>query len=342
MGRHTEVAKLIRKYLKENKIPYTSVKSKTYSGGDSVTISLYDANPEQVKQVEIEADRYEIGTFNGMTDSYEYNNRNKDIPQVKFTFVNVEFSDKMKQKALDELHKEYPEGYVEVPELYSECNSATTDESGDYVTTEVQQVLACVGGINKNVSDRVWGLVQEEQVDEQGEVESPIVGIYVPQKKVKTIVPCEDDSEDNVVSHIIYDFYQNNIDFETVELECSRYGYKTITINVQDYKPDNLNALREYVNKFKTDFSKETAETKDNLKAHCINIKCEFSDNMKQKAYNFLRDVYFYEFQEFQYISFCQLTDEHRASWGNSMFVEIERLLLGMNEYSRAYKQFKF
>lgn len=62
-----------------------SVTSQNYSGGDSVGIVWTDG-PER-EAVRAVSDKYQMGEFNGMTDSYEFSNRNKEIPQVKFVFV---------------------------------------------------------------------------------------------------------------------------------------------------------------------------------------------------------------------------------------------------------------
>jgi hypothetical protein len=62
-----------------------SVTSQIYSGGDSVNIAWNDGpEREAVRKI---SNKYQMGEFNGMTDSYEFSNRNKEIPQVKFVFV---------------------------------------------------------------------------------------------------------------------------------------------------------------------------------------------------------------------------------------------------------------
>jgi hypothetical protein len=54
---------------------------------------LYNAihhqlNAEQQKTMEKTVQKYKLGYFDGLTDSYEYTNRRNDIPQVKYIFIN--------------------------------------------------------------------------------------------------------------------------------------------------------------------------------------------------------------------------------------------------------------
>lgn len=88
----TEVAQaaaLIRKELKTN-LPAVkaSVTSKSYSGGNSITVDVTGASDEATALIERIVAKYRRGNFDGMTDSYEYNNRNREIPQANYVFVN--------------------------------------------------------------------------------------------------------------------------------------------------------------------------------------------------------------------------------------------------------------
>ena len=81
LSEQAQAAKLIRKELKQAfpGIKFT-VTSKGYSGGDSVSIGwdngpTYDAVCKVVR-------KYEYGSFDGMTDSYNYDNVRKDVPQT--------------------------------------------------------------------------------------------------------------------------------------------------------------------------------------------------------------------------------------------------------------------
>jgi len=59
-----------------------SVRSESFSGGDSVHVS-WNLGPtsEQVNKL---ISRYQYGHFDGMIDCYEYSNCHEDIPQTKF------------------------------------------------------------------------------------------------------------------------------------------------------------------------------------------------------------------------------------------------------------------
>lgn len=90
MRRTTEAAlaaKQIRSILKAKRIP-ASVKSATYSGGDSVTIDLNVClSNEALRALETEVFHFQQGRFDGMSDSYEYSNCIEGLPQVRFVFV---------------------------------------------------------------------------------------------------------------------------------------------------------------------------------------------------------------------------------------------------------------
>lgn len=79
-------AQEIRKILKEA-FPGVkfSVTSETYSMGNSIDIK-WEGIPTKA-EVQPLVKQYEQGHFDGMTDSYEYSNYRKDIPQVKFLFL---------------------------------------------------------------------------------------------------------------------------------------------------------------------------------------------------------------------------------------------------------------
>ena len=78
-----QAAALIRKELKKE-FPQTKfrVTSSGFSGGDSV--SIHWQNGATTKQVQDITNKYQYGHFDGMTDSYEYSNNRKDIPQTKY------------------------------------------------------------------------------------------------------------------------------------------------------------------------------------------------------------------------------------------------------------------
>jgi len=96
-----KAASIIRKELKANGLNVT-VKSKNYSGGNSIDVTIHkDLTPAGVKEVTAYCDQFEMGHFDGMRDLYEYSNTRNDIPQVKFVFVHVDYSDEIHQASRD-------------------------------------------------------------------------------------------------------------------------------------------------------------------------------------------------------------------------------------------------
>lgn len=101
-----QVASIIKNELKA-KFPGTkfSVKSETYSGGDSVNVYYAMTDETSPKRATIEAivNKYQAGHFNGMEDIYEYTNKTEG-KTVKYAFVNVDtriLEEKYKQAFLD-------------------------------------------------------------------------------------------------------------------------------------------------------------------------------------------------------------------------------------------------
>ena len=89
----------IRKNLRKNGIK-ARVTSKSYSGGDSVNVTLPDdLLPAAVDEITKYCDQYQAGHFDGMTDIYERSNSRSDIPQVSYVFVDASFSDELIESA---------------------------------------------------------------------------------------------------------------------------------------------------------------------------------------------------------------------------------------------------
>lgn len=103
---HAHCAQLIRKDLKFSfpNIKF-KVKTKSYSGGESVSIYYEDGITE--KHINDVVSKYQRGNFNGMLDYYEMNNFRNDIPQVKHIFIKRNMSEKTKNL----LAKELSEGF---------------------------------------------------------------------------------------------------------------------------------------------------------------------------------------------------------------------------------------
>lgn len=79
-------AKAIRQELKKL-FPNTKfqVTCKNYSGGNSVDVDYTDG--PALEKVEAIVNKYEYGSFDGMTDCYNYDNVIEGLPQTKYLFV---------------------------------------------------------------------------------------------------------------------------------------------------------------------------------------------------------------------------------------------------------------
>lgn len=118
LSEHAHAAQLIRTELKKRGIK-ASVKSRSFSMGNAVDIDLQDENPAIFKQVQDYCDQYQCGNFDGMTDSYDYSNVRKDIPQVKYVQIRNHFSDALNQKIWDFIRARYV-GLEDAPADYTD------------------------------------------------------------------------------------------------------------------------------------------------------------------------------------------------------------------------------
>lgn len=85
-----------------------SVRSESYSGGDSIHVAWTDGPTEEA--VEKIADKYQEGNFNGMEDIYEYNSDNvwTDVfGGAKYVTCQRSYSPKAFHRAVAEIEKEY-------------------------------------------------------------------------------------------------------------------------------------------------------------------------------------------------------------------------------------------
>ena len=96
-----QAAAMIRAELKKNGIK-AQVKSRNFSMGDAVDVRLLaDYCPATVAKITEFCGRFQYGHFDGMTDMYEYSNRNDAIPQAKFVHVETRYSDELRAAARD-------------------------------------------------------------------------------------------------------------------------------------------------------------------------------------------------------------------------------------------------
>jgi hypothetical protein len=89
-----QVAQIIRKWLKANYkgIKFT-VRSDSGSMTTSVSVSMNNVDPKTHDEISSYINQFQYGSFDGMTDSYNYDNRREDIPQVRWVSSNNNFDD---------------------------------------------------------------------------------------------------------------------------------------------------------------------------------------------------------------------------------------------------------
>ena len=89
----------------ELKKAFPDVKFSVTSDYNSVRVSWI--NGPSHKKVEELTGKYKIGRFDGMTDSYDYNNRRDDISQVDYVFLNREISEEIYESKFTEYKNYY-------------------------------------------------------------------------------------------------------------------------------------------------------------------------------------------------------------------------------------------
>ena len=89
----------VRRKLREAGITADSIRSSTFSGGNSVTILLTDVRPGIVQRVQEICQPHVIGNFDGMTDTYVYRpSRDPETPRVKYLHVNNQMSREIRER----------------------------------------------------------------------------------------------------------------------------------------------------------------------------------------------------------------------------------------------------
>lgn len=105
----SEVAKCAQAIRKELKSIFPHIKfeihSRSYSGGCSVDVRYINGVPTE--SVEKVVRKYEYGSFDGMTDCYNYDNSRSDIPQAKYVLVQREISNDVYSKVEADIAKNY-------------------------------------------------------------------------------------------------------------------------------------------------------------------------------------------------------------------------------------------
>lgn len=131
-----QVAKLLKQYCRGKGVAVTA-KSESFSMGDSVRVRMVDQPPAMRADIETHAKQYQYGNFDGMTDSYNYSNRQDDIPQSKYVFVDCDYSDEIRAAAWDYIRETYGEAQG-APDDY---NSHYEQVMGHMASTFIYQFL---------------------------------------------------------------------------------------------------------------------------------------------------------------------------------------------------------
>ena len=146
-----QAAALIRKELKANGIK-GSVRSSQASMMNAVDVTLINPLPATIKAVTEYANQYQYGSFNSMEDLYEYSNRRKDIPQVKYVSVDPDYTDDMYQAAWDHCRDFYAD-CADLPESYIEARDLRVGD--EWVANRVHKTLRNEGPFWTNFKPRI-------------------------------------------------------------------------------------------------------------------------------------------------------------------------------------------
>ena len=150
---HAAAAKMIRAHIKSLGIKAT-VKASSYSMGSSVRAEVTDINPNTRKELESFVDQFQYGQFDGMADYYEVSNSRDDIPQVKYTFLEVHYSDELSQKAYEWFRSNY--SGVNANTDYKNVSHCDTTEYGSLIRKTVYRILTGA----EHGSEEFWSTVQ--------------------------------------------------------------------------------------------------------------------------------------------------------------------------------------
>ncbi len=117
-----QAAAMIRKELKKQGIE-CNVKSKNFTGGDSVSVTVYDQSDAAMNKIKKYCGQFEAGRFCHYSDMYEYSNDRSDVPQAKYVSVRNAISDELYNemylyfKSFYRSWKDFPETYQEARKI---------------------------------------------------------------------------------------------------------------------------------------------------------------------------------------------------------------------------------
>ena len=120
--------------------------------GSSVRVEVSDITPAVRKELQAFVDQFQYGHFDGMNDYYEISNSRDDIPQVKYTFLEVDYSDELGQKAYDFICNRFSVGTL--PASYKEITYTDETTCGSRIRNLVNWTLS--GNKFENISKEFW------------------------------------------------------------------------------------------------------------------------------------------------------------------------------------------
>lgn len=133
-----QAAAAIRAELKRNNIA-AQVTSRSASMMNAVDVTVTDLAPWTVKQISAFVGKFQAGSFDGMTDCYNYDNKNRDLPQVKYASVRANYTDGVRQRAWDWVRSYY--GLEAAPESASDAGNYRSAAFGEYGDVLLHRVL---------------------------------------------------------------------------------------------------------------------------------------------------------------------------------------------------------
>ena len=130
VSEHAQIGRIIRANLK-----LRGIKARVRSSSDCVEVDMTDVSPITFREVQRFCKKYECGHFDGMTDSYNYDNLSDDVPQVKYLTVSNKASDEL-EKELWKLARERFGGCDALPESLDQARNKVISEmsNGGYTT----------------------------------------------------------------------------------------------------------------------------------------------------------------------------------------------------------------
>ena len=134
-----QAAAAIRAELKRNNIA-AQVVSRSASMMNAVDVTVTDLAPWTVKRISAFVGKFQSGSFDGMTDCYNYDNKHADLPQVKYASVRANYSDATRQQAWDWLRNYY--GLEAAPESVDGAFNYRSEVFGEYGDVLLHRVLS--------------------------------------------------------------------------------------------------------------------------------------------------------------------------------------------------------